>query len=74
LKTLNFKVSVVIYCHTSRSTKGNFSLTGSCCYELQSKLCFCYPKVIYKIAKNRPTPTPTFSKFPAPTDPLTKRE
>jgi len=50
LKALNFKVSMVIYSHTSRSTEVNFSLIGSRCYELQSKLCFCYPKVIYKIA------------------------
>jgi len=50
LKMLNFKVSMVIQSHTSHSTKVNFSLIGRCCYKLQSKLCFCYPTVIYKIA------------------------
>jgi len=28
----------------------NFSLIGSRCYELQSKLRFCNPNIIYKIA------------------------
>jgi len=49
-ETFNFNVSMVIYPHTSRSTKVCFSLIGSRCYEFQSKLCFCYPKVVYKIA------------------------
>ena len=49
-ETLNFKMSMVIQSHTSRSNKMNFSSIGSRCYELQSKLYFCYPKVIYKIA------------------------
>jgi len=49
LKTLNFKVFMVIWSHNRRSTKVNFSVIGSRCYELQRKLCFCYPKVIYKI-------------------------
>jgi len=49
LKTLGFNVSMVIKSHTSRSTKVKFSLIGHRCYELQSKLCLCYPKIIYKI-------------------------
>jgi len=41
---------MVISMVTSRSNKVKFSLIGRRYYELQSKLCFCYPKVIYKIA------------------------
>jgi len=41
---------MAIKSHTSRGTKMNFSMIGRSCYELHSKLCFCYPEVIYKIA------------------------
>jgi len=41
---------MVIYCHASRCIKVNSSLIGRRYYELQIKLCFCYPKVIHKIA------------------------
>jgi len=43
-------VSMVILSHSSGSSKVNFSLIGSRCYELQIKLCFCYPNVICKSA------------------------